>query len=247
MAITIIEILASDNLGASRTTINQNFESCRVAIDQLESFIDAGSNAISLNDGAISPTETIKITGNDGKIVASELSITSNNGIVNTGILTVGGVTQLNNTLNVTNTATFQDSAIISKNLETSGHIVHDSVTNIDVQGENVFAGQGVYNPSDKYYLSLNFANSTNIGVEDIFILGSGAKVGQKLIITLEALANNTSSGFIDISGSYTNPVIQVGGSIGTNIELSALYSNVELYWNGIYWILTGGNGYTIS
>lgn len=247
MAITIIEILGTDNVGASRTTINQNFSALKLGVEDLEGYIDSGANVIKLTDGALVPVDTIVFAGATGLMTANGLNITTALGIVNSGAMTIGGVSQINNTLTVTGATALQNGLTLTGNLATSGSLVLNGIGSVDVFTDNVFqssGGSGLI-PSDNYYHALDFSNSAIDGVQDLLILEAGI-LGQKIILSLEGKTAGTGAGFIDTQSLDNQPIIQHGGSIGNKIELTELYANVELYYNGVYWILIGGHGYSI-
>ena len=63
MAVTIVQLLGTDNVGASRVTINQNFIQIQDELNLVLGFVDPSSNQIVLDDGAPVPTQTISLVG----------------------------------------------------------------------------------------------------------------------------------------------------------------------------------------
>lgn len=245
MSITIIEMGLNDNVGTSRSTINSNFQKLKNGIDDLEGYIDINSNVLSLNDRATTPIDTVIIAGLTGLITARGLDINSILGIVNSGPLTVSGVSQFNNDVNMTGLLDLTGDLNLSNNIKASGSIVLDSIDSKNVVSDNIYQGVGNLSPLNGHYFALDYTSSVNPGVDDLVILGSGV-VGQEIILSCEGLVGGSTSGYIDITGTDSQPIIQVGSSSGTKIELTGLYSNVKLKYNGLYWILIGGHDYII-
>ena len=245
MSITIIEMGLNDNVGTSRSTINSNFQKLKNGIDDLEGYIDINSNVLSLNDRATTPIDTVIIAGLTGLITARGLDINSILGIVNSGPLTVSGVSQFNNDVNISGLLDLTGDLNLSNNIKASGSIVLDSIDSKNVVSDNIYQGVGNLSPLNGYYFALDYTSSVNPGVDDLVILGSGV-VGQEIILSCEGLVGGSTSGYIDITGTDSQPIIQVGSSSGTKIELTGLYSNVKLKYNGLYWILIGGHDYII-
>lgn len=267
MSVTITEILETDEIAASRVTINNNFSALKAGVDGItDNYINPTTGAATLKSVTIQklatdPLTTIgldvensaNIDGNLG--VAGTATITT--AVVTAGVTVSGGDFSLTNAANKISTAgnlsvggsTIQtgfSDAFIPAYDEASYATVSSTTGNLVTAGSSVFLLQW-----DNSYDPANTADGFII--KDVKLPNTG-DIGQRVTIVtnLDVGTANTDAHFLLAPTGGT--ILGVGAGQGilicnndTVVAPNLYNSCVELAWTGSQWLILNLYGATIE
>jgi len=262
MSVTITEILETDEIAASRITLNNNFSALKTAVDTItDNYLDTTTgdftaNSVTVQKLSTDPFTTIGLSVENSADVDGNLGVgqtlTTNSLVVTNGITVSGGNINLTNSANkITSTGgisvsgsyiqTGFSNAFVPAYDQDSYATVSGTTGNLVTAGSSVFLLQWTneYDPT-------NTADGYNI--KDVRLPNTG-DIGQRITIvtTLDSDVTNTAEHYLmaptggTILGVDSSSVGNQGilickndGSSSTNVFNSC----VELAWTGSQWII---------
>ena len=259
MAVTIEEILATDEIASSRLTINENFAALKDAIDTItDSYINEDTGEITASSMTLArgsePTTTTILTVEASQSIGGDLAVTGSTALndltVNSGIEVDAGNVKFNDVSGTfTNLSVLKQSSAIafsglnSTFINASLPSAWDSLTTLSASGTNA-----VLSVTKKNFIMLDFS-SYDGGTNNILTvqLPAGSILGQHLYIVSKI---GSSNGVHLLKPTIVSSTANIAGLI-TSEAVSLVagtrdYRVVELGWTGSQWIILNLQGATI-
>lgn len=271
MAVTITEILETDEIAASRITLNNNFSALKAAVDTVtDTYLDTTTGDLSVNSATIQklatdPFTTVGLTVENSASIVGNLGVgqttTTNSLVVTNGITVSGGNISLTNSANkISSTGGFSvagsfvqpgfSNGFTPAYDEASYATVSGTTGNLVTAGSSVFLLQwtSAYDPTN---------TADGFTIKDVRLPNTG-DIGQRITIvtTLDSDVTNTDAHYLmaptggTILGVDSSTVGNEGilicnndSSAGSNLFNSC----VELAWTGSQWLILNMYGATIQ
>lgn len=271
MAVTITEILETDEIAASRITLNNNFSALKSAVDTItDEYLDTNTGDLSINSVTVQklatdPYTTIGLTVENSASVTGNLGVgqtaTVNSLVVTNGITVSGGNVSLTNSANkISSTGGLSVAgSFVQTGFSNSFIPAYDEASYATASGTTgnlVTAGSSVL--LLQWTSSYDPANTVNnYFIKDVRLPNTG-DIGQRITIvtTLDADVTNTDAHYLmapvggTILGVDSSTVGNEGilicnnnSSVGPNLFNSC----VELAWTGSQWLILNLYGATIE
>ena len=271
MAVTITEILETDEIASSRITINNNFSALKSAVDTItDEYLDTTTgdltvNAVTVQKQSTDPYATIGLQVENSADIDGNLGVgqtlTTNSLVVTNGITISGGNVSLTNSANKISTAGGLSVAgsFVQSGFSNAFTPAYDNASYATVAGTTgnlVTAGSSVlllqwtsaYDPS-------NTADGYNI--KDVRLPNTG-DIGQRITIvtTLDSDVTNTDGHYLmaPIGGTILGVDSTMVGNEGIlicnnspSVGSDLFNSCVELAWTGSQWLILNLYGATIQ
>lgn len=258
MSVTITEILETDEIAASRITINNNFSALKAGVDGItDNYINPTTGAATLKSVTVQKLATDPLTtigldvensaNIDGNLGVGETA-TINAAVVTSGLTVSGGDMSLTNSANKISTAgnfsvagsviqTGFSDAFIPAYDEASYATVSSTTGNLVTAGSSVFLLQW-----DNSYDPANTADGFII--KDVKLPNTG-DIGQRITIVtnLDTGTTNTAAHFLLAPTGGTILGVSAGKGIllcnnNTSVSSNLYNSCVELAWTGSQWLI---------
>lgn len=271
MAVTITEILETDEIAASRITLNNNFSALKSAVDTItDEYLDTTTGELSVNSVTVQklstdPYTTIGLSVENSANVTGNLGVgqtlTTNSLVVTNGITVSGGNINLTNSANkITSSGAIAVAGSFIQNGfsnaftpaydEASYATISGTTGNLVTAGSSVFLLQwtSAYDPTN---------TADGYTIKDVRLPNTG-DIGQRitLVTTLDSDVTNTDAHYLmaPIGGtilgvdstSVGNQAILIcnnDSSAGNDLFNSC----VELAWTGSQWLILNMYGATIE
>jgi hypothetical protein len=271
MAVTITEILETDEIAASRITLNNNFSALKSAVDTITgTYLDTTSGDLTVNSATVQklstdPYTTVGLTvENSGSVVGNlgvGQTLTTNSLVVTNGVTVSGGNISLTNSANKISTTggLSVGGSVVQTGFSNAFTPAYDQDSYATVSGTTgnlVTAGTGVFLLQwTSAYDPANTADGYNI--KDVRLPNTG-DIGQRitLVTTLNSNVTNTDAHYLmapvggTILGVDSSTVGNEGilicnndSSVGSDLFNSCL----ELAWTGSQWLILNLYGATIQ
>ena len=270
MSVTITEILETDEIAASRITINNNFSALKTAVDTVtDTYLDTTTgdltvNSVTVNKLATDPFTEIGLSVENSADIDGNLGVgqtlTTNALVVTNGITVSGNISLTNSANKISSTGGLSvagsfvqsgfSNAFIPAYDQDSYATISGTTGNLVTAGSSVFLLQwtSAYDPA-------NTADGYNI--KDVRLPNTG-EIGQRITIvtTLDSNVTNTDAHYLmapvggTILGVDSSSVGNQGillcnndSSVGPDIFNSC----VELAWTGSQWLILNLYGASIE
>lgn len=271
MAVTITEILETDEIAASRITLNNNFSALKTAVDTItDEYLDPTTGDLTVNSVTVQklstdPLTTIGLQVENSADVDGNLGVgqtlTTNSLVVTNGITVSGGNISLTNSANRISTTgglsvsgsivqTGFSNAFTPAYDQASYATISGTTGNLVTAGTNVFLLQWTseYDPAN---------TADGYDIKDVRLPNTG-DIGQRITIvtTLDSDVTNTDAHYLmapvggTILGVDSSTVGNEGILICNNDTSAAgdlFNSCVELAWTGSQWLILNLYGATIQ
>lgn len=262
MAVTITEILETDEIAASRVTLNNNFSALKTAVDTItDTYLDTSTGDLTVNSATIQklatdPISTIGLQVENSADVDGNMGVgqtlTTNALVVTNGITVSGGNISLTNSANkISSTGglsvagsviqTGFSNAFTPAYDEASYATVSGTTGNLVTAGSSVFLLQwtSAYDPAN---------TADGYIIKDVRLPNTG-DIGQRITIvtTLDSDVTNTDAHFLmaPVGGTILGVDSSTVGNQGillcnndSSVSSNLFNSCVELAWTGSQWLI---------
>lgn len=267
MAVTITEILETDEIAASRVTLNTNFSALKSAVDGItDNYLNPTTgnltvNAVTVEKLSTDPLTTIGLQVQNSADVDGNLGVgqtlTSNAIISTAGVTVSGGDIALTNSANKISTAgglsvagsvvqTGFSNGFIPAYDQASYATVTGTVGNLSTAGSSVFLLQwtSAYDPTTP---------GSTLNIKDVRLPNTG-DLGQRVtfVTNLDPAAPNAAHfilppvGGVILGVSAGQGILICNDDPAYNSGNNIINSCVELAWTGSQWLILNLQGATI-
>ena len=262
MAVTITEILETDEIASSRITLNNNFSALKSAVDTItDEYLDTATGDLTVNSVTVQKLSTDPITtiglqvqnsaDVDGNLGVGQ-TLTTNALVVTNGITVSGGNISLTNSANkISSTGGLSvGGSVIQTGFSNAFTPAYDEASYATVSGTTgnlVTAGAGVFLLQwTSAYDPANTADGYTI--KDVRLPNTG-DIGQRITIVtmLDSDVTNTDAHFLmapvggTIIGVDSSSIGNQGILLCNNdaaVSSNLFNSCVELAWTGSQWLV---------